>query len=116
MICPSCGHDTPYDPGNSTRVIDSRSAPNNTVRRRRKCRVCDHRFTTYERLGIAEIWAVTVVVDNWSGRTVHRNPFVALAIVRLFDEFRRLSYGPREEPTGGWWRCDWCPDRRGPRR
>jgi transcriptional repressor NrdR len=41
--CPFCG-----DP--DTRVVDSRlSDPGDAVRRRRRCRTCDRRFTTYER-------------------------------------------------------------------
>jgi len=44
MLCPSCG-------AADTRVIDSRPAENGTsIRRRRECEVCGHRFTTYERL------------------------------------------------------------------
>ncbi len=43
MKCPSCG-----DLG--TRVIDSRSAREDSeIRRRRLCDNCSHRFTTYER-------------------------------------------------------------------
>ncbi|HEX5039733.1 MAG TPA: transcriptional regulator NrdR [Candidatus Limnocylindria bacterium] len=43
MRCPSCDHDT-------TRVIDSRDLENgSTIRRRRECESCAHRFTTYER-------------------------------------------------------------------
>ncbi|HWB89154.1 MAG TPA: transcriptional regulator NrdR [Acidimicrobiia bacterium] len=44
MLCPSCG-------AADTRVIDSRPAENGaSIRRRRECEVCGHRFTTYERL------------------------------------------------------------------
>lgn len=44
MLCPSCG-------ATNTRVIDSRPAEGGrAIRRRRRCEVCDHRFTTYERL------------------------------------------------------------------
>lgn len=44
MLCPSCG-------AAETRVIDSRPAENNaSIRRRRECEACQHRFTTYERL------------------------------------------------------------------
>ncbi len=44
MLCPSCG-------ATDTRVIDSRPAEGGeAIRRRRRCEVCDHRFTTYERL------------------------------------------------------------------
>ena len=43
MRCPSCGSD-------STRVIGSRlSDGGDSVRRRRSCQDCEHRFTTFER-------------------------------------------------------------------
>jgi len=44
MLCPICG-------APSTRVIDSRPAEaGQSIRRRRECENCKHRFTTYERL------------------------------------------------------------------
>ena len=44
MNCPACGV-------SETRVIDSRPAEGGAaIRRRRACEVCEHRFTTYERL------------------------------------------------------------------
>jgi transcriptional repressor NrdR len=43
MRCPQCEND-------ATRVIDSRDLENgSTIRRRRECEACGHRFTTYER-------------------------------------------------------------------
>lgn len=43
MRCPRCNEP-------STRVIDSRDLENgSTIRRRRECELCAHRFTTYER-------------------------------------------------------------------
>ena len=44
MRCPKCG-------GNKASVVDSRQAEDgNTIRRRRECEECQHRFTTYERV------------------------------------------------------------------
>ena len=44
MRCPKCG-------GNKSLVDDSRQAEDgNTIRRRRECEECQHRFTTYERV------------------------------------------------------------------
>lgn len=44
MRCPKCN-------GLKSSVIDSRQAEDgNTIRRRRECEECDHRFTTYERI------------------------------------------------------------------
>ena len=36
--------------GNQVKVIDSRQEEGNTIRRRRECDECQHRFTTYERV------------------------------------------------------------------
>lgn len=45
MQCPACGF-------TESKVVDSRSAEEGTsIRRRRECLNCGHRFTTYERLG-----------------------------------------------------------------
>jgi C4-type Zn-finger protein len=43
FLCPTCGC--------NTTTIDVRPAPNESIRRRRKCLECKFRFTTYERLG-----------------------------------------------------------------
>src|SRR4029079_10689919 len=49
MRCPDCGHE-------NTRVIDSREAgAGESIRRRRACEKCDHRFTTRERSESARI-------------------------------------------------------------
>lgn len=43
MRCPKCG-------GEDTRVIDSRTQEaSNAIKRRRECRTCGYRFTTFER-------------------------------------------------------------------
>lgn len=43
MRCPKCG-------GENTRVIDSRTQDvTNAIKRRRECRSCGYRFTTFER-------------------------------------------------------------------
>lgn len=45
MRCPSCSH-------SESKVVDSRPSEDGaTIRRRRECLGCGHRFTTYERLG-----------------------------------------------------------------
>lgn len=43
MRCPFCLHD-------ETKVIDSRTSPDFSIRRRRECLSCERRFTTYERI------------------------------------------------------------------
>ncbi len=43
MKCPYCNKE-------STKVIDSRPAEGNSIRRRRQCENCGKRYTTYERI------------------------------------------------------------------
>ncbi len=47
MKCPFCGR-------SESRVVDSRDVPD-AIRRRRECRECQRRFTTYERLHAAPL-------------------------------------------------------------
>lgn len=52
MQCPSCSHD-------ETRVIDSRDVESGlAIRRRRECTSCNYRFSTYERVEIANLMVV----------------------------------------------------------
>ncbi len=61
MQCPKCG-------GQEDRVIDSRASKEGaTIRRRRECLGCEHRFTTYE-----EIEREQLIVIKRDGR---REPF-----------------------------------------
>lgn len=49
MRCPRCGVD-------DDRVADSRPTPaGDAIRRRRECRSCHHRFTTFERVELPEL-------------------------------------------------------------
>ncbi len=49
MRCPSCG-------ANDDRVVDSRPADHgDAIRRRRECRACAARFTTFERVELPEL-------------------------------------------------------------
>ena len=58
MICPTCRAD-------DTKVVDSRVAEEgSSVRRRRQCLSCSHRFTTYER-----VEEVPLVVRKSDGST-----------------------------------------------
>jgi len=70
MRCPFCTAD-------DTRVIDSRPAEEGRViRRRRRCEVCDQRFTTFERRAIA------VMVTKRDGT---RQPFDVAKVRRGVD-------------------------------
>ncbi len=49
MRCPTCGTD-------DDRVVDSRPGPDGlAIRRRRECRSCGARFTTFERIELPEL-------------------------------------------------------------
>ncbi len=43
MMCPYCRHD-------ETKVIDSRTSQDFSIRRRRECLRCERRFTTFEKI------------------------------------------------------------------
>ncbi len=105
MKCPFCGHaDTP--------VVDTRlSDEGDIVRRRRKCNVCDKRFTTYER---AEIRLPQVVKKNGSRTEFSRDKLRASLELALRKrpvsadlveaaigeiEEKLLSSGEREVPS-----------------
>ena len=105
MKCPFCGH-------HETAVVDTRlSDEGDIVRRRRKCSVCDKRFTTYER---AEIRLPQVVKKNGSRVDYDREKLAASfwlalrkrpatteavegAITRI--EEKLLALGEREIPS-----------------
>ena len=105
MKCPFCGHD-------ETAVVDTRlSDEGDIVRRRRKCKVCDKRFTTYER---AEIRLPQVVKKNGSRTEFSREKLRASLELALRKrpvsadlveaavgeiEEKLLSSGEREVPS-----------------
>lgn len=52
MTCPHCL-------SSDIRVIDSRDVENEpSIRRRRECAACAHRFTTYERIEVRQLWVI----------------------------------------------------------
>ncbi len=51
MRCPSCNHA-------ETKVVDSRDAADDALRRRRECLKCGKRFTTYERIETANLLVI----------------------------------------------------------
>ena len=74
MRCPMCGVE-------DTRVIDSRPADQGTtIRRRRACAQCGHRFTTYERgLPILLVRKRSGRLEPFSPQKLHRGVEAALA-------------------------------------
>ena len=105
MKCPFCGVD-------DTQVIDSRvNDEGNSIRRRRKCSVCDKRFTTYE---TAELHMPQVVKTNGTreefsreklrlsfSRALHKRPVPTEYVDHALDRISQklLSLGEREIPT-----------------
>lgn len=64
MQCPYCNHD-------DSRVLESRSAEGGeSVRRRRECLSCKHRFTTYERI---EFVPISVIKRNGDRESFDRS-------------------------------------------
>ncbi len=51
MKCPSCGYE-------DSKVVDSRPSENSSIRRRRECLACKHRFTTYEFIEKAPLFVI----------------------------------------------------------
>ena len=67
MFCPNCGH-------LESKVVDSRSSEDGaSIRRRRECLQCTHRFTTYERLGEHP---VMVVKSDGSSEVYNREKLI----------------------------------------
>ena len=64
LQCPSCQH-------SDSRVLESRSAESGrSVRRRRECLQCEHRFTTYERV---ETMPIVVIKRNGNREVFNRS-------------------------------------------
>jgi len=103
--CPFCGAD-------DTQVIDSRvNEEGNSIRRRRKCGVCDKRFTTFE---TAELNMPQVVKTNGTreefsreklrlsfSRALHKRPVPTEYVDHALDRITQklLSLGEREVPA-----------------
>lgn len=102
MKCPFCG-------ANDTSVMDSRvSEEGNSIRRRRRCQVCQKRFTTYE---TADLMMPQVVKLNGEraefdkeklrtgfARALHKRPVPTPLVDEAIDRIvqKVLSLGERE--------------------
>lgn len=100
MRCPNCG-------SNDTRVTDSREAEE-SVRRRRRCKQCDERFWTYERVETTKPLVVKRdgTREEWDREKLVRGVRVACSkrpvsharIEALVDEVEsQLAAGGRQE-------------------
>ncbi len=80
MKCPACAHP-------ESKVVDSRpTAEDTSIRRRRECLHCQHRFTTYEI--IEDVPMIVVKKDN-SREAYDRNKLLS-SIIRACDK-RKVS-------------------------
>lgn len=101
MKCPFCNQE-------NTRVIDSRSVPdNNSIRRRRQCDECGKRFTTYEKI---ETIPLTVIKKDLSReqyerrkiqdgitRACYKRPVSVERIESLMDEIETEVFNREEK-------------------
>ena len=63
MKCPYCGY-------KESKVVDSRPADENSIRRRRECLSCERRFTTYETV---EMTPMVVIKKDGTRQSFDRN-------------------------------------------
>lgn len=78
MKCPFCGDQ-------ESKVVDSRRSEDGlSIRRRRECMQCQHRFTTYE---IVETLPIIVVKRDGSHQSFDKNKIVN-SMIRAFDKRR----------------------------
>lgn len=78
MKCPFCGD-------MDSKVVDSRHSEDGiSIRRRRECNRCQHRFTTYE---IVETLPIIVVKRNGSRQAFDRNKLIN-SMMHAFDKRR----------------------------
>jgi len=105
MKCPFCGAE-------DTQVIDSRvSEEGDSIRRRRRCQVCNKRFTTYEtaELRMPQIVKADGVREDFSSpklrtgfqRALHKRPVPTELVDQAVDRIvaRVLALGEREIPS-----------------
>ncbi|MDY6793965.1 MAG: transcriptional regulator NrdR [Actinomycetota bacterium] len=89
MKCPFCGNP-------DTKVIDSRSAENGQIiRRRRECKKCGSRFTTFERF---EKFPVAVVKRN-GDREVFKKEKIMVGLRKAFEKRKVTSQQIEEMAT-----------------
>ena len=88
MKCPFCGDQ-------DSKVVDSRrSEEGDSIRRRRECMACQHRFTTYE---IVESLPIIVVKRDGTHQSFDRNKILN-SMVRAFDK-RKVEISELERIT-----------------
>lgn len=81
MRCPICSHE-------DSKVVDSRPTESGTIRRRRECLGCKHRFTTYE---VIEVIPILVVKKNGSKEIFDRQKLLGGLIKSCYKRPIKVS-------------------------
>jgi len=104
MRCPYCQHD-------ETKVVDSRTSQDMSIRRRRQCLSCERRFTTYERIEESQVKVVKkdgsrlpfdrTRIRAGIEKACYKRPVSDQQIDQLVGEVEAALYedGSREVPT-----------------
>ena len=100
MKCPYCNKE-------STKVVDSRPAENNSIRRRRQCENCGKRYTTYEKI---ETLPLVVIKKDQTRepydrskieagiiRSCHKRPVSMKQITDIVDEIENNIFNRDEK-------------------
>ncbi len=100
MRCPFCNED-------DTKVIDSRPAEDNSIRRRRQCEACGKRFTTYEKLETIPLMVIKkdntrqpydrAKIEAGVLRSCHKRPVSPQQIKQMIDEIENEIFNREEK-------------------
>lgn len=95
MKCPYCNEE-------STKVIDSRPADDNSIRRRRQCEKCGRRYTTYERVENVPLMVIKKdmnrepynrsKIEAGVVRSCHKRPVSMTMITALVDDIENAIF------------------------
>lgn len=104
MICPKCKH-------KSTSVVDSREAnEGRSIRRRRECEGCEHRFTTFEKVETANFIVIKKdgsresyerdKVERGVWRACEKRPVTQEQISHMIDRLEEVWSSSGKEVSG----------------
>ena len=100
MKCPFCNAE-------DTKVIDSRAAENNAIKRRRQCENCGKRFTTYEKIEMLPRIVIKkdqnrepydrTKIEAGIIRSCHKRPVSMKQITALVDDIENTIFNLGEK-------------------
>ena len=100
MKCPYCNKE-------STKVVDSRPAENNSIRRRRQCENCGKRYTTYEKIETLPLIVIKKdqtrepydrsKIEAGIIRSCHKRPVSMKQITDIVDEIENNIFNRDEK-------------------